>query len=205
MKSLLIVDDHRMFAEGIRFLLERSGEYVIPAILGKAQDVMPFLAHHSVQVLVLDIDLPDGSGIEIARLVRRLYPNMGAMGLSMLNDTHSINRMMDAGATGYCIKSAGYDELLNALRRVTTGKTYLPDSYFRQLQARQYGLDQVGLSEREAEIVQLISEGISTKQIADQLCLSPRTVETHRKNIYRKLNVHTNVELTHIARQRQLL
>ena len=205
MKSLLLVDDHRMFAEGIRFLLERSGEYTIPAILGKVQEVIPFLAHHTIQVLVLDIDLPDGSGVEVARLVGRLYPNVPIMGLSMLNDTYSINRMMDAGATGYCVKSAGYDELLTALRRVSAGETYLPVSYFRQLQARQYGLDQVGLTEREAEIVGLISEGISTKLIADRLCLSMRTVETHRKNIYRKAGVHTNVALTHFARQHQLV
>ncbi len=204
-QTLLLVDDHRMFADGIRFLLERSGEYTIPAILGKANDVVPFLAHHSVQVLVLDIDLPDGSGVEVAQQVRQRYPQMKILGLSMLDDSHSIRRMINAGATGYCIKSAGFDELLTAIQRVSQGQTYLPLSYFGQTQNRQYGLENNNLTNREAEVIQLISEGISTKQIADRLCLSTRTVETHRKNIYRKTGVHTNVKLAHFARQHQLV
>ena len=205
MKNLLLVDDHQMFADGIRFLLERSGEYSISAILGRADEVVPYLAHHPVQVLVLDIDLPDGSGVEIARLVRRLYPQINILGLSMLDDSHSVRCMIDAGATGYCVKSVGYDELLTAVRLVALGETYLPLTYLQQTQARQYGLDKNGLTHREAEVIQLISEGISTKQIADRLFLSTRTVETHRKNIYRKTGVHTNIELTHFARQHQLV
>lgn len=205
MQTILLVDDHQMFADGIRFLLERSGEYTIPTVLGKAGEVIPFLAHNAVQVLILDIDLPDGSGIDIARMVRRLYPKLNILGLSMLDDLHAVRRMIDAGATGYCVKSVGYLELLTAVRRVSHGETYLPLSYLQQTQARQYGLDKNGLTDREAEVIQLIADGISTKQIADRLFLSTRTVETHRKNIYRKTGVHTNVALTHFARQHQLV
>ena len=205
MKTLLIVDDHRMFAEGIQFLLERSGEYTIAAILGNGSDVIPFLAHSPVHVLTLDIDLPDQSGFEVARSVRQRYPHTNMLGLSMLDDAPSISRMMQAGATGYCVKSAGYDELLTALRRVANGYTYLPVSYHEQLRVRRDCLDHNELSNREVEIIQLIAQGISTKQIAERLFLSARTVETHRKNIYRKAGIHTNVELARFARQHQLL
>ncbi|WP_461048785.1 LuxR C-terminal-related transcriptional regulator [Spirosoma arcticum] len=205
MKTLLIVDDHRMFAEGIQFLLERSGEYTIAAILGNGNEVVPFLIHNTVHILILDIDLPGQSGFEVTRSVRQLHPHTNVLGLSMLNNTQSISRMMAAGATGYCIKSAGYDELQMALRRVANGDTYLPESYYEQLRVRQNCLDYNDLTKREVEIIQLIAQGISTKQIADQLFLSTRTVETHRKNIYRKAGIHTNVELAYFARQHQLL
>lgn len=205
MKSLLIVDDHRMFADGIRFLLERSGEYAVAGVLHRGRELMPVLAATPVQGLILDIDLPDLSGFDLAQVARKAYPTLPILALSMLSDTHSVRRMMDAGATGYCIKSAGADELLAALRCVANHDTYLPPAYLHQLRAQRNGQENTGLTNREAEVIRLITSGQSTKQIADQLFLSTRTVETHRKNIYRKAAVHTNVELAHFARQHQLL
>jgi DNA-binding NarL/FixJ family response regulator len=204
-KKLFLVDDHKMFTDGIRFLLEQSGEYELSGVVGRAADVFPFLAHTSVQVLALDIDLPDGSGFDIARQVRITYPHIQILALSMLSDIHSMERMMQAGATGYCVKSAGYDQLLEAIQCVAAGETYLPSLYYEQQTARQEGFLANKLSEREGEIIRLIVGGASTTDIAERLCISPRTVETHRKNIYRKLGVHTNVELTHVAIQRHFL
>jgi DNA-binding NarL/FixJ family response regulator len=205
MQKILLVDDHRMFADGIRFLLERSGEYAIAGVLHRGREVMPALAATPVNLLILDIDLPDISGFDLAQSVRKAYPTLPILALSMLNDTHSIRRMLDAGATGYCIKSAGADELFAALRRVSTHDIYLPPTYLNQLRAQRSGQENTGLTDRETEVVRLITSGQSTKQIANQLFLSTRTVETHRKNIYRKADVHTNVELAHYARQHQLL
>jgi DNA-binding NarL/FixJ family response regulator len=205
MQNILLVDDHRMFADGIRFLLERSGEYAVAGVLHRGREVMPTLAATPVQLLILDIDLPDLSGFDLAQLVRKAYPTLPILALSMLNDTHSIRRMIDAGATGYCVKSAGADELFAALRRVSTHDTYLPPAYGQQLRAQRNGQENTGLTDRETEVIRLITSGQSTKQIANQLFLSTRTVETHRKNIYRKADVHTNVELAHYARQHQLL
>ncbi len=205
MKKVVIVDDHRLFSDGIQFMLSHATEYVVTGVVHQGQEVLPLLAQQPADVLLLDIDLPDISGFELAKAVRHRYPTLSILALSMLDDTHSIERILQAGATGYCIKSAGYDELLAALHCVSAGETYLPATYLHQCQSRQYGLDRTGLTEREAEIIRLIAEGVSTKQIALQLCLSTRTVETHRKNIYRKLDVHTNVELAQVARQHRLL
>ncbi|WP_420150447.1 response regulator transcription factor [Spirosoma sp.] len=119
----------------------------------------------------------------------------------MLNDAQSIRRMIEAGADGYCVKSAGSEELFAAIQAVREGQSYLPSDY-EPLPA---SVLVPVLSSREIEILRLIVAGNSTKQIADHLFLSARTVETHRKNIYRKLGVHTNVELIQYARANRLI
>jgi DNA-binding NarL/FixJ family response regulator len=204
-KKLLIVDDHRMFADGIRFLMEHRTDYEVIGVLHRGQDTLPFLARQAVDIILLDIDLPDLSGFVLARDIRLAHPAVGILALSMLSDMQSIDRMMEAGATGYCIKSAGLDELLLAIRLVDEGNRYLPGEYFRQRNAQQESISRHALTGRETEVIRQIVAGASTRQIADQLYLSVRTVETHRKNIYRKLGVHTNVELVQYARKHQLL
>ncbi|MBO0933346.1 LuxR C-terminal-related transcriptional regulator [Fibrella aquatilis] len=205
MRQLLIIDDHRLFADGLRFMLAQTPAYAVAGMVHTVAEVMPFLARHPVDLLLLDVDLPDGSGIELAEVVRAVYPTLPMLAVSMLDDISSVRRMMQAGATGYCVKSAGYDELLAGLACVSAGTPYLPAAYLQQLQNRQHGLDRTSLTDREVDIVQLVAQGIANHQIADRLCLSTRTVETHRKNIYRKLGVHNNVELIRFARQHCLL
>lgn len=201
----MIVDDHRMFADGIRFLMEQRTEYEVIGVLHRGLDTLPFLIRQAVDIVLLDIDLPDVSGFVLAGTIRQNHPALKILALSMLGDVQSIDRMMEAGATGYCIKNAGLDELLLAIRTVDKGEIYLPVEYFSQRNAHQDSVSRHALTERETEVIRQIVDGASTRQIADQLCLSARTVETHRKNIYRKLGVHTNVELVQYARKHQLL
>ncbi len=205
MRKLLIVDDHRLFVDGIRFLIEHATDYEILGVLHTGQEVIPFLARNPVSVLLLDIDLPDISGFDLAKTIRHLYPDTKILALSMHSDAHSINRMIEAGAAGYCIKSAGRDELFAAIQTVSEGGSYLPVDYLTQSDARKDDAVRPLLTEREAQIVALITEGNSTPKIADKLFLSARTVETHRKNIYRKLGIHTNIELTLYARKNNLI
>ena len=202
---LLIVDDHRLFAEGIRFLIEHAAGYVVVGMLHRGRDVIPFLEQNPVDVLLLDIDLPDLSGFELAKSVRMAYPNTNVLALSMLNDTQSVKRIMETGAAGYCIKSAGLDELLAAIQTVSNGNHYWPPAYFDLMKQEKSHPDHFRLTNREQEIIRLIVDGSSTRSIASALFLSARTVETHRKNIYRKLRIHTNVELTLYARRMRLI
>ena len=202
---LLIVDDHRLFAEGIRFLIEHETGYNVVGMLHSGREVIPFLEHNPVDVLLLDIDLRDLSGFDLARAIRAPYPNTNVLALSMLSDTQSIRRMMNAGAAGYCIKSAGRDELFAAIRAVSGGNHYWPSTYFDLIKREKSNPDHYKLTNREHEIIRLIVDGISTRKIASSLFLSPRTVETHRKNIYRKLSIHTNVELTLYACKMRLI
>jgi len=202
---LLIVDDHRLFAEGIRFLIESAAGYEVVGMLHSGQDVIPFLEQHPVDVMLLDIDLPDLSGFDLAKSIYHPYPNTRILAVSMLNDTQSINRMMDAGAAGYCIKSAGREELFAAIGAVSSGNHYWPSTYFDLVKKEQIDPKHFRLTNRELEIIRLITDGVNTRNIASALFLSTRTVETHRKNIYRKLGIHTNVELTLYARKMRFI
>lgn len=203
--KLLIVDDHQMFAEGIRFLIEHTPDFEVVGIQNCGQAVMPFLIRTPVDILLLDIQLPDITGFVLVSTIRQAFPHIKILALSMLADWPTVSRILEVGATGYCPKSAGWDELYVAIQCIGAGNSYLPVEYMKQYHQRTILSEHNALTERETEIVQLIAEGINTKQIADRLFLSTRTVETHRKNIYRKACVHTNVELTLYARTHHLI
>lgn len=205
MQKLLIVDDHRLFAEGIRFLIEQSTDYEVVRMLHKGNEVMPFLSKNDLDMVLLDIDLPDISGFEVATMIRSRYPRIKILVLSMVNDLQSTKRMIDAGAMGYCNKSAGREELFRAIQKIVMGEVYLPLSYIKQVQLQKIQPVNSILTKRETEIIGLISNGKTTNQIASQLFLSINTIETHRKNIYRKLEINTNVELTLYAKSNRII
>lgn len=205
MKKLLIVDDHPIFADGIRFLLESTTSYQIAGVLHRGQQVPAFLAYTAIDVLLLDIELPDVSGFEIAEKVKKLYPKIKILALSMLSDSHSIYKMLEAGASGYCIKNASTDELIKAIKSVAEDGSYLPNCCFQRGVKKSVDTAESPLTCQETKITKLITAGHTTNQIAAQLFVSARTVETHRKNIYRKLGVHTNVELTNRAQKMSLI
>ena len=195
MQRLLIVDDHRIFTEGIHFLIEHTTALKVAGVLHRGQQVIPFLEHNEVDLVLLDIDLPDISGVEVAREIRAAYPSLKILALSMLDDLHSISLAMEAGADGYCVKSSGLEEILDAILKLKNGEKHTPASYTDFLKKEIENPGSARLTPREMEIVRLIGKGLTTDQIASDLFISPRTVETHRKNIYQKLNLHTNVEL----------
>jgi DNA-binding NarL/FixJ family response regulator len=205
MQKLLIVDDHRLFAEGIRFLIEQSTDYEVVRMLHKGNEVMPFLLKNDIDMVLLDIDLPDISGFEIAKMIRNRCSRTKILALSMVNDLQSIKRMIDAGAMGYCNKSAGREELFRAIQKIVVGEVYLPLDYLKQMQFQKMQPVNHILTKRETEIIGLISNGKTTNQIASQLFLSTNTIETHRKNIYRKLEISTNVELTLYAKSNRII
>ncbi|KAA9352722.1 response regulator [Larkinella humicola] len=200
MKHILIADDHRLFAEGLQFMLTYSEAYQIVGIVCNGKDVLPFLAAHPVDILLLDVQMPGMSGIEVTRQIRPKFPDLPILTVSMQTDYASVRAMFDAGVNGFCLKSAGRDELLQALDRVSQGLVFLSPDLTTVL-TRVAPLPATpelihSLTPRENEIVQLLIEGYSNTDIAEQLFVSPRTVETHRKNIYAKLAIHHITELT---------
>jgi DNA-binding NarL/FixJ family response regulator len=202
MNKLLIVDDHRIFTDGIRFLIEHTADLDVAGALHHGRDVLPFLAGHHVDILLLDIDMPEISGFEIAKAVKHNYPSIKILALSMIDDIISMERMYRAGADGYCVKSSGREEVFRGIRMLRDGSTFWPASYIRLLAGQTEKLTEYLLTRRETEIIKMICEGATSTEIAGRLHLSARTVETHRKNIYRKLDVHSNVELANYARKR---
>ncbi|MBN8821883.1 MULTISPECIES: response regulator transcription factor [unclassified Spirosoma] len=205
MQKLLIVDSHCLFADGVRFLIEYSTDHTVVGVLHTGREVIPFLLQHDIDVLLLDIDLPDMSGLELTRTIRTFYPATNVLALTTLTNPQSVNLAIEAGAMGYCPKQAGRNELFAAIRAVGTGHLYLPPSLVQQLRKPAAEKITQDLTDRETEVIQLIVDGHTTKTIADKLFLSTRTVETHRKNIYRKLRIHTNIELARYAQVNKII
>ena len=205
MNKLLIVDDHRIFTDGIRFLIDHTTDLKVTGVLHLGKDVLPFLSSNKVDMIMLDIDIPDMSGFEIAEMVRTSYPMVKILALSMLDDIGSMERMFAIGAEGYCIKSDGRDEVFKALQTLRDGGRYWPPVYLRMILNRQGKMSEQRLTAREIEITRLICQGVTSADIADKLFLSTRTVETHRRNVYRKVNVHNNIELVHYAKKHLII
>jgi DNA-binding NarL/FixJ family response regulator len=206
MKQLLIADDHRLFAEGLQFLLSYSDAYRVVGIVPDGITVLPALRQQPIDILVLDVTMPGQSGIEVAQAVRAEWPMLPILAVSMETDYTTVQAMLRAGATGYCVKTAGQADLLTALATVGRGESYLSDTLRRTLlptqkQPTPAASPWATLTPREQEVARLLVRGLSNPTIADQLCISLRTVETHRKNSYAKLNVHNVVELTTLALQ----
>lgn len=189
----------------ISFLIEHTTDLRVAGVLHKGNDVIPFLAKRPIDIMLLDIDLPDLSGFEVAKRVRQAYPDIRILVLSMLDDISSIERMYRLGVQGFCIKSEGRNEVFKGLERLRKGTSYWPKSFQKQHQGQLEKRSENALTERELQIMGLICNGTTTTSIAEKLFLSTRTVETHRKNIYKKLNVHTNVELASHARKYLIL
>ncbi len=203
MKQLLIADDHRLFTEGLQFMFSYSDSYQIAGMVANGQAVMPFLQSRPTDLLLLDVQMPGLSGMQVARQVRPVFPDLPILVVSMQTDYVSVRGMFDAGANGFCLKSAGRDELLLALDRVSQGQAYLsPDltAVMTQAPPSPALVNRLHtLTTREQEIVRLLVDGCSNTDIAEQLFVSLRTIETHRRNIYTKLGIHHITELTAVS------
>jgi two-component system response regulator NreC len=204
---LLIVDDHAVVRTGLRMLLEGESDIEIVGEAENASDALNQISQLNPDVILMDIGLPDMSGIEATRKIKQLAPETAVVALTIHEDEEYFFKMLDAGASGYVPKRAAPEELLTAIRVTAQGevylypslakllvKDYLTQSLFPKNQAK---LD--GLTPREHEVLTLLADGASNNEIADQLSISPKTVSRHRENIMRKLNLHSRAELVKYA------
>lgn len=210
---LFIADDHRLFVDGLRFIIDYATDYKLAGVVHNGHEVMPFLKKQPVDVLLLDIDLPGKSGKEVAIEVKQHYPSVRILAISMLNDYETVKTMLGLGVTGYCLKTAGKDELLNALANVSRGEVFISADLIpvllngRRLSSSRpiYAKNPLqDLTERERVILKELAKGKNAAAIADEMNLSKHTVESHRKNIYSKLNVHSLGELMVFVRENKL-
>mgnify|MGYP001600886448 FL=1 len=201
--KVFIVDDHYMVIEGIRSLLqyEKAIEWMGHAT--NAASCLSFLQHQLPDVILMDISMPDKSGIDLCREVREKYPSVFIVGLSTFNQQSFIQRMLDNGASGYVLKNATQDELMEAIELVAKGKTYLSDEVSQVLR-KQEDADIV-LTRREKEVLELIAGGMTNNEIGEKLFISPSTVDTHRKNLLAKFEAKNTASLIHIASQMQFI
>ncbi len=200
---VIVADDHTIIRSGLKALLDREPDIEVVAeaadgrqAVQKAQELLP-------EVILLDIAMPNLNGIEAARQIAARHERMGIIILSMHSDESYVLRALKAGARGYLLKDSPEGDIMNAVRAVNSGKAYfspeisrmLADDYLRQMQQRGVEDSYELLTSREREILQMLAEGRSNKDVANLLNLSLHTVETHRSNILQKLNLHSIPEL----------
>lgn len=204
--SVVLADDHRIIREGIRNLLDREADINVIGEASDGREVIQKNQELNPDVLIMDITMPNLNGIDATRKIIKQNPETRIIALSMHSDHHFVAEMLQAGATAYLLKDCVYDELVQAIQLVCQGKTYLSPEvasllvkdYRSQVQQTTTSRSET-LSPREREVLQLMAEGHSTKNIAEKLFLSVKTIEAHRAQIMRKLNIHNIAELTKYA------
>lgn len=202
--TVFIVDDHYMVVEGIQSLLREEKSVECVGHAGSAESCLAFLQKQQPDVILMDINLPDRSGIELCQEVIKKYPSVMVIGLSTFNQQSFIQKMMDNGASGYVLKNASRQELLKAIETVMKGKTFMSDEAALALRkSQQTGIPV--LTRREKEVLELIADGLTNNQIADKLFISVATVDTHRKNLLAKFEAKNIASLIRQAMKWQLI
>jgi DNA-binding NarL/FixJ family response regulator len=199
MIRVFIIDDHQMILEGIHSLL--AGEREIQW-LGSAKlpdELMAFLKTTQPDVLLMDINLPQKSGLDLCKEVKEKYPAIGIIGLSTSDQVSVIRKMKENGASGFLLKDATKQEIIMALREVSKGREYVSFSVAEALKKRAPDDRLPVLTKREKEILELIAEGLTNQQIAVKLFLNSTTIDSHRKNMLTKFNVKNTAALIKMA------
>lgn len=206
--NIYIVDDHQIVIDGLEVMLGFESDFEIVGTQSDSSKVIEDLQKLAVDILLTDTNMPKLSGAELTKQVRSQFPRIRILALSMNTEGESIREMVAAGVNGYVLKHSSKQELILAIKTVAEGKKYFVQEAFDSLMSNiqnQKNSDEEELTTRELEIIQLIAQDLSNKRIADQLFISERTVETHRRNIYRKTNTQTVVGLLTVARQRGII
>jgi DNA-binding NarL/FixJ family response regulator len=206
MIKVYIVEDHSVVVEGIRSLLQNEKEFDVIGYTDTAEGCLDFFRTRTADVILMDINLPDMSGIDLCKTIKKMYPGIMVLALSTFNQSIYISKMMENGASGYLLKNSGRHEIIQGLRDVANGKTYLSFEAGQALKAfNSKNSEQPLLTKREREILGLITEGLTNTQIAEKLFISIDTVDSHRKNLYSKLNVKNTVMLMRYAIDNNLI
>jgi DNA-binding NarL/FixJ family response regulator len=211
MIKILITDDHQLVIDGIKLMLAEANDLQCVGTANGGEQALELLATTSTDVLLLDINMPGMDGLETCRRVRRDFPSVKILMLSMLREGSLVKMLLNEGASGYLLKNAGKDEVLEAIRKVHRGERALssevldiflqPDAEKKRLMTSPFP----SLSRREKQILQLIVDEKTTGEIAEELFISFGTVETHRRNILMKLNARNTAGLVKAAIEYNLL
>ena len=202
--KIFIVDDHYMVVEGIRSLLQHEADIEWMGHAMNAASCMAFLQQQRPDVILMDINLPDKSGIDLCKEVKEKYPGVFIIGLSTFNQQSFIQKMMENGASGYILKNATLDELVEAVDSVVKGKIFLSNETAATLRKPDQSSVPV-ITSREKEVLGLVAEGLTNNEIAQQLFISPTTVETHRKSLLNKFGAKNTASLVRMAAQMHLI
>lgn len=204
---ILIADNHRLFCEGLRTLAAREPDFEVVGEVPDGREAVAQARELRPDVVLMDVVMPGLNGLEATRQVRRDAPDTRVLALSMHTDKRYVLGMLEAGASGYVVKDAAFDEVARAIRAVAGGQVYLSpcvaslvvDAYARSSTAPPSARTSAALSPREREVLQLLAEGWSAARIAHHLHVSVKTIETHRRNLLGKLGLRTVADLVRYA------
>lgn len=202
MITVIIADDHQIFRQGLKMLLGEDDRFTLIGEGKDGREALKLIEELKPDIAVLDLSMPRPDGIEVTAQARAAESATKCIILTMKEEIHSVRRALSAGAKGYLLKEAAFEEVASAIVTVAAGKLYLgafqdnPHLFSRAAEGR--------LTDREVEILRHVSRGMTYQQIADELCISPRTVGTHRQNIMDKLNIRSTTALINYAREQGL-
>jgi len=209
MPTILVADDHPVVRRGLRQILSVTPDMVIAGEAGSGQEVLGKIRKNHYDVVLLDIALPDMSGLEVLKQLKSVRPELNVLVLSIHPEEQYALRVLRAGACGYLTKDIAPEELIIAIRKASLGKKYVSPSLAEKLAAdlgAEVGkLPHQTLSDREYQVMCMIASGKAVKEIAAQMFLSPKTISTYRSRILEKMNLKSNVELIHYAIHNQLV
>ncbi len=204
MIKILLADDHKLFREGLKLLIERNPSMKVIAEADDGREAINLAGKLKPDLIIMDVRMPEIGGMEATVTIKEEYPEIKIVALSMHSDKRFIKGMLKAGALGYMLKDNAFEEVIDCIKNVVAGKLHLC-SRITEILARDFsdisseGAEENKLSPREIEILKLIAEGLGTKQIAASLGVSTKTVETHRRRLMSKLKIYNIADLTKYA------
>lgn len=200
MTTIAIADDHQAMIDGIRLFLENQNEIIITGEANDGEALIDIVLAKKPNVVITDIRMPKCDGIQVTKIIKKILPQTKIIAFSMFDSEDAINQMREAGASGYMMKNAPLKDILEAINKVMSEEEYFGVSLPKPSQRTE---NKIYLSTRENEILQLIAQGKSSQEIADCLFVSKSTIDTHRKNIVRKLNLKGKSELLRYALEKK--
>lgn len=208
--NILIVDDHKVLAEGLAELLKKTKKYTITGIITMGSDVIPFLEKNIPDLIILDLELPDADGITLAKEILKKYTYLKILILTMHKEPEYFEQLFNAGIMGFLNKNADKNEIFEALDSIQKGSPYygreIINEYIKyQKKPLAEKKEELRITEREKDVLRLILEGNTTLEICEKLFVTKNTVDSHRKNLLSKLGVKNTAELVKLAIEKKLV
>lgn len=212
MKTILVVDDHQIIRDGIRFYFEKDPEFAIKDEAENGLEALEFLNNTNYDIILTDINMPEMDGLELMKSLKANHPHQKVLVLSMFNEAAYINKMIAFGANGYVLKKSNKNELVRAIRTILNGEDYYSEEVYKSIinniarrKPKERLTFETSLSDREKEVLILITAELSNQEIADKLFISIRTVETHKRNLLEKTGCKNIAGLVMYAVERNLV
>ncbi|MBC7863788.1 MAG: response regulator transcription factor [Bacteroidia bacterium] len=211
--KILIADDHQLLIDGIKSLVNSVEGFEVIGEAGDGIKVLEIVKLKKTDIVLMDINMPVMDGIETTKRLRKEHPSIHVLALTMHNEKGMINKMLDAGANGYVLKNTNKEELVEAIRKVASGSQYFSSAITITLleknsdgsNSKKHSEEKVELTAREKEIIALIAQGFSSREIGEKLFISPRTADKHRTNLIEKLQVKNIADLVYYAMKNGLI